>query len=72
MAKASDKYPAHAFPSAHAFRSEKRRQLRVVRKALEDLRTGCAYFPDGGDAVKLMGQSVDLLTQQLSVKRWGR
>jgi hypothetical protein len=72
MAKTSVKYPTHAFPNAHAFRSEKRRHLRALRKALGQLRTGCAYFPDGGESVALMIDRTVLLAQQLSVKEWGR
>jgi hypothetical protein len=72
VAKKRVLYPDHAFPSPHAFRAEKRRHLRAVRKALEALRMGCAYMPDGGEMVGLMIDRADLLAQRLSVKEWGR
>ena len=65
-------YPHWAYPSLHAFRAEKRRELRVLKKAAENLRAGCAYMPDGGECVGLILDRIGLLTEQLSVRRWGR
>lgn len=72
MAKTSTKYPAHAFPNVQAFRSEKRQQLRVLKKAAEAMRMGCAYLPDGGEGLKLIEDRIAVMLDQLSVKQWGR
>lgn len=73
MAKTSTKYPAHAYPNVHAFRSEKRRDLRELRKAAEKLREGSAYFSQAGyEAVNAILDRITFLTDQLSVKQWGR
>ena len=47
MSQSSTKYPAHAYPSARAFKAKKRADLRAFVKAYDELRMGCAYFPNG-------------------------
>lgn len=73
MAKtSSDKYPAHAYPNARAFKSEKRKQLREVLRAMEQLRSGCAYFPNGHQPVVAIKDQLEALAKELSAKEWGR
>ena len=56
----------------HGFRSEKRQQLRYLKKVLDNFRTGCAYFPCGTVPVDNIEEQVAILQQSLSVKTWGR
>lgn len=73
MAKTSSKYPAHAYPDAHSFRSQKRRELRELEKAADKLRSGCAYFGQAGfEAMHSIMDRIELLKRKLSVKEWGR
>lgn len=65
-------YPDHAFPNARAFKAEKRRHLRVLKRALDDLRMGCAYFPSGTIHVERIAHEIEELTRELSAKEWGR
>lgn len=71
--KTSAKYPAHAYPDAHSFRSEKRRNLRELEKAAKKMREGCAYFGQAGyEATNAIMDRIELLKTKLSVKEWGR
>jgi hypothetical protein len=72
MKKMSLVYPAHAFPSARAFKAEKRAHLRALRKAYEALRMGCAYFPDGDGEMGRIESAIESLERKLSAKEWGR
>lgn len=66
-------YPKHAYASVHEFRALKRRQVRAVLKALEELRMGCAYLPDsGGFRVPHLIAQFELLKDAMTVKRWGK
>ena len=69
------KVPPHivkVYGSPHAFRSEKRKQLRQLKRLLWDLRGGCAYFPSGAGPIDTMQSQLDFLLKDLSVKSWGR
>ena len=58
---------------ARGFRTAKRRQLRALVKALEELRLGCAYFPDNGiRAVEAIAKQAKDLRRSLSIESWGR
>lgn len=50
----------------------KRRQLRTLDRALDDLRMGCAYFPGGAQRVEAISDQVKALRAELSAKEWGR
>jgi hypothetical protein len=50
----------------------KRRQLRALDKAVDDLRMGCAYFPDGAQRVETISKEVAALRRELSAMEWGR
>ena len=68
----SDKYPYWAYPSRRAFKVEKRRALRDIRKAIYTLRQGCAYLPTGAGPVSEIDAIVERLQKELGVKKWGR
>lgn len=57
---------------ARGFRAEKRRQLAAVKKAVEELRTGCAFFPCAEHPVNKIDEQLCILTAALSVKNWGK
>lgn len=63
-----EKYGSH-----RNFKQLKRKQLRAVIKAMDDLRFGCAYLkrPAYRTVIRLDHEANDL-KQQLSVKVWGR
>lgn len=49
-------YPTWSFTSFAAFQQQKRRDIRAVREALADLRSGSVYLPgyDEGEFQQLM------------------
>lgn len=57
---------------ASGFRKSKRDLVRKMRKLLAELRLGCAYFPSGTKLPEEIGQRLDALANELSVKEWGR
>lgn len=57
---------------ASGFRKNKRDLVRQMRKLLSELRLGCAYFPSGEKLPEEIGQRLDALAKELSVKEWGR
>lgn len=61
------------YGSARKYKQKKRQDLAKVRKALDELRSGCYYLPGGGCSI--VG-AVDHMLTQLSIdmgcKRWGR
>lgn len=61
------------YGSSRAYKKTKRKQLRILKRALDDLRMGCAYFPvSGASLVKVISQQVETLEWELSAKAWGR
>lgn len=60
------------YGSARAFRARKRKALRELQRALNDLRLGCGYFPNGSRGVDNIDYEIQILTRELSVKNWGR
>ena len=69
------KVPAHVVAihgSARAFKALKRKQLTVARKALDDLRTGCAFFPCGNLPVERIERELDAIEAAICEKNWGR
>lgn len=67
------KYMLDAYGSRRAFKQAKRKQIRDLRKAIIELRSGCAYMPKGAyEAIKLINSEVDYITSEASLKKWGR
>jgi hypothetical protein len=61
------------YGSSRAFKAAKRKQLRILKRALNDLRMGCAYFPvSGSSLVQVIDQQVRTLEWELAAKNWGR
>ena len=54
------------------WKSAKRKELRVLDKALNAFRSGCAFVPDGPKHVHAMEASLCELKEIISVKKWGR
>ena len=71
------KVPVHVIKysrceSARAWKSQKRKQARAARKAIDELRAGCAYFPNDGKDVDIAAQAIDRIIKDISVKNFGR
>jgi len=67
--------PAHIterYVTGRMFKQVKRRQLEEARKAVSNLRFGCAYFPAGPVPVVKVYSELNKLKLQLSQKQWGR
>lgn len=67
--------PAHVVAmhgSARAFKALKRRQLRQVQKALDALRTGCAFFPCGSGPIDEASKALTEIESAICEKSWGR
>ena len=64
----SEKY----FNGARDFKSEKRQQLKVLLKALDDFRCGCAYLPSGSRDVQRIAEILQRVQSDISTKNWGR
>jgi hypothetical protein len=54
---------------ARGFKEEKRAQLRVVVKAFEDFRLGCAYLPCGSSDAFVALRHIQ---RAISIAEWGR
>lgn len=71
----SNKIPPHIiteYGSARAFRSEKRKLVKEVQRVFEELRRGCAFFPNGARGIDAIHYEMEILKRELSVKNWGR
>lgn len=62
----------HYAGGASGFRKSKRDLVRQMRKLLSELKFGCAYLPSGTKLPDEIGQRLDALANELSVKEWGR
>jgi hypothetical protein len=71
-AKKIDPFVAKQYGGAHGFRAAKRAELRTMRSALELLRSGCAYLPNGSEKVMQISRLLTELQDECSVKNWGR
>lgn len=58
--------------SSRDFRALKRAQAREVEKALDKLRIGCAYTPEGPKICDGIQFLLERYRWLLSVKEWGR
>lgn len=70
--KTSTQYPTHAYANARAFKAEKRKHLLELKRAVNQLRSGCAYFQSGTSRVAAIEEQVKALSKELSAKEWGR
>lgn len=69
------KVPPHIvalYGTARRFKQDKRRQLDVIRRAIGNIRFGCAFLPNGSQAVQDMTALSNQLKLELSSKTWGR
>lgn len=57
---------------AHGFRKQKRRQVRLAIKAVDELLCGCAYFPSGSGGIETVLKILREIKKELSVSRFGR
>ena len=65
-------WPEHAgYTSGRDFRSQKRYEVRIALKAIDDLRLGCAYTPAYEQIVEA-NKHLELAKALLSVERWKR
>ena len=60
------------FLGARDFKSEKRQQLKVLLKALDDLRCDCASLPSGLGDVGRIAEIAQRMQREMSIKNWGR
>lgn len=56
---------------AKGFKAIKRYQVKVLRKALDELRTGCVYLPCGTGPIEQIAQALEQLQDAVSAKNWG-
>lgn len=64
-------YWSKEYKSARHFRSIKRKQVRTVLKAIDDLRVGCAYTP-AQDHIDLAEHHLEEARDRMRVKEWKR
>lgn len=64
---------SYIWPTARAFKQDKRQQIRELERALGALEFGCAWMPISCySSVDTIRHQIDLLKQNASVKNWGR
>lgn len=56
--------------TSRQWKTQKRRELKLVFQALADYRLGCAYCPEYARVI-LIQQQLNLLKAAQSVKSWG-
>ena len=57
---------------SHGFRKEKRSQVRELKRILDKLRLGCAYFPCGEGPIEIIENQMNVILDAVSVKHWGK
>lgn len=72
MDKRIPKHVVAVYGSAHAFRAEKRKQVRAAIKAVDALRMGCAFFPCTERPVEAAALALENIRRSLTVKEWGK
>lgn len=71
----SGKLPDHVvkqYGSTRAFKARKRQLVKEARKLVDEIRLGCAYFPEGSRGIEAADYELKVLARSLSVKSWGR
>jgi len=58
--------------SSREYKVLKRKQIRAVEKAVNDLRTGSVCLPDYPNSITSLSHDVSVLKESMSVKNWGR
>lgn len=58
-------------PTQRAFKQLKRKQLREMRKVMDELRIGSVYMPEFNEARRL-DNTLSRLEEACSVEEWGR
>jgi hypothetical protein len=56
---------------AKGFKATKRSQLKALRKAFEEFRTGCVWLPCGTGPVNQIFAAICELQEAVSSKSWG-
>ena len=46
--------------------------MRKILKALDELRRGCAYLPNGTEEVDIAARALKAIKSDCMVKNWGR
>jgi len=73
---AKSKFPKHIiqrYGSGRNFKKNKRRWLKMTKRAFGHLRVGSFYFPDDGWVeVNEIEAALDRLAEKISAKKWGR
>ena len=60
------------YDGIRGFKSKKRQQLKNLRRALDEFRSGCYWIPTGPYNVDIIYSCVNKLRQEMSTKNWGR
>lgn len=60
------------YGTARAFRAEKRKIVKELRRLMDELRLGAAFLPNGPRGVANIDYELEILRRELSVKNWGR
>lgn len=70
------KFPNHlkrTWANWREYKSDKRKKLRAMSKALEEFQTGCAWIPlESLRRFDNIRREMNKLKQELSCKEWGR
>ena len=70
------RFPSHlrrVWANWREYKSDKRKKLRAMIKALEEFQMGCAWIPSKSmDRFDLIRREMNKLKQELSCKEWGR
>ena len=56
---------------AKGFKATKRRQLKALKKAFEEMRTGCVWLPCGTGPINAIFAAIVEMEDALSSKKWG-
>ena len=57
---------------ARGFKATKRRQLKALVKAYDDLKLGSAYLPGFPTHMSMIAKGIASLREELAEKKWGR
>jgi hypothetical protein len=68
-------FPKHItqdYGDGRSFKSSKRQEAFALKRALDELRLGCAFIPGGSRRVEIITEQITALRQEISAKEWGR